>query len=121
MENEYFLVEPENLSEEEMEELNKTSVFVNFMYFHGKLEKDLKYDLVRVKGINLLNELFKTIYCKTNKFNAKVLVNNELKDCVVFCWLSENNNIFRGLIVYENDTKEYEYAKEQYTKRVDTL
>jgi hypothetical protein len=119
MENikEYFLVEPQDdYNDEEM-----TSVFVNGIYFHGQLEKDLGYDLVRVEGIKLLNKLFISTQTGCATYETKVLVDNELKDCIVFCWLGKEDNRFRGLVTYKNDKEFVKDAREKYELRVDYL
>lgn len=119
MENikEYFLVEPkDDYNDEDM-----TSVFMNGVYFHGQLEKDLGYDLVRVEGLKLLNKFYLAMQTINKSFKSKVKVNNEFKDCVVFFWLGNEDNRPHGLITYEDDEEFFNDAKEKYKARVNFL
>ena len=73
--------------------------FVGGIYFHGKLENDLHYDLVNVVGSQLYRRIVSDI---EKNIDTHVLVNNEFKPVKMVLWVSELNQK-RGLICYEDD------------------
>ena len=73
--------------------------FLNYTYFHGKLEKDNKYDLVNVVGSTLSNLISNT---ENGIIDTVALVKDEFKPVKMFIWTTKRL-ITKCLICYTDD------------------
>ncbi len=86
-----------------------------FTYLHGKLETECHYDCYNIlnpeeHGFNLEDDS-NYITDDENKRGIYPCTYNG-KDCTLFLWYSRFR--FRGLVVYDDDTEAYQYAKTSY-------
>lgn len=85
----------------------ENTVRLSFTYLHGKLEEDCKYDCYDLADCPSLNKetLVKGMYPCHYKGNP----------CTLFYWKRRHNDAINGgLVVYNDDTEAFEYAKKCY-------
>lgn len=90
---------------------NFTHIGTHWCYMHGQLEEDNHYDCFYINKRVELAEDWVGMF--PLKFNGK--------DCTFFRWI---NPIFKhgmGLVVYNDDTEAYEYAKKAFLEKQDNL
>lgn len=86
--------------------------FCSGIYFHGKLEEDLGYDLVSEPKEEILSYFLENMKEKETKtLLIKVKVKEEIVTACAYLW--KVNNINRGLICYTEDFKSKEDAKKK--------
>ena len=93
---------------------------INWVYSHGKLENDCKYDIFYIKspidyGFSLIND---SKIIKLNESNIGITpcyYNN--KKCSMFIWCVDGYKEYTGLVVYNDDKKSYEYALKCYNNK----
>lgn len=92
-------------------ELSDTK-FCSGVYFHGKLEDDLGYDLVNDSNENIFFSYLENMKEKESKIvSLKVKVNEEIKIAYAYLWKIDNRN--RGLICYPDDLEAINDAKKK--------
>lgn len=97
---------------------NEGYYILNGIYFHGKLETKLEYDIVYANKSISIEEFISKDSVHLRVINTDT---EELYHAIGFFWKDKSNNINRGLIVNIDDYDAIKYAVEMKEKQSSML
>jgi hypothetical protein len=115
---EKLIIIPDN--DKELNNKYPEQIRLSYTYLHGKLEEDCRYDLYNIAKENSFGFKEKDGIVEPDKeMTGLYPCLYKDKDCTLFLWVV--NNMFRGLVVYNDDVEGYKFAMDKYMKKEKTI